>query len=507
MATTKLVFVRLPKPWSFPKDIRYPYVALVDDYWNDFGYTTLWHAYIVFGPDQVFPLGDVKILQKDPDAEVKARNNTNLPNRFYSLSEDFCSLGQDMEYYTNLKELDESISTPYFAALRDCVYNPSIAEDFKDLEGFGLSLLRFSEAEKAFQEAGGLFRATPTVEERFKFEYSCLVRSAINPHRVSFDFSPHPTGLNRMTVIIGRNGAGKTRYLASMAQALSGLGKRRADGLGFTPQRPAFSRVIAISYSVFDDFTRPTSEERTFSYKYCGIRAPQTKAEADLVLEDDQDIDEKEPRFLSTSELNTRLRKSHERILALHREVQWNRIVSILLNDVSAIPTYESVKLSFYDQLSAGQKILVMVLTEVVAEIAPESIILFDEPEMHLHPDMLTALARAFQQLLAEFDSYAIVATHSPLLLQETLSRQVRIFRRRGTQTIVDPLMIESFGENLSNITREVFAVDGTSSNFKGHLSELLKGKSPGEVEAMFPLGLPLQAQAYLQALYKAPEE
>jgi predicted ATPase len=74
-----------------------------------------------------------------------------------------------------------------------------------------------------------------------------------------------------------------------------------------------------------------------------------------------------------------------------------------------------------FETLSSGQNILVMAMAEVVAYITPESVILYDEPELYLHPDALAALARAFDKLLEEFNSYAIIATHSPILLQETL--------------------------------------------------------------------------------------
>ena len=45
--------------------------------------------------------------------------------------------------------------------------------------------------------------------------------------------------------------------------------------------------------------------------------------------------------------------------------------------------------------------------------------LLFDEPELHLHQNATANTMRMFYRLLEEFNSYAIIATHSPLIIQE----------------------------------------------------------------------------------------
>jgi energy-coupling factor transporter ATP-binding protein EcfA2 len=311
-----------------------------------------------------------------------------------------------------------------------------------------------------------------------------------------------------MAVIIGRNGTGKTQVLAQFAQAMSGLTTGRSGE--FIPERPSFSRVIAVSYSVFDDFVRPRSQlrsDRTFSYKYCGIRSPDPKSKK-LIGGSGSDIESAaEANFLSPAKLTARLLRSRKSLREQDRDSLWKEILGILLEGTvnPSDPAFED--LSLYNRLSSGQRILVAIITEIVAYIEPQSVILFDEPELHLHPEVFSALVRAFDKLLQEFDSFAIVATHSPLLLQETLSRQVRVFRRRGNIPIVQELSVESFGENLTSITQEVFAVDRSALNFRAHLKELLIGKTVREVEDLFPLGLPLQAQAYLRTLSSFSKE
>ena len=64
-----------------------------------------------------------------------------------------------------------------------------------------------------------------------------------------------------------------------------------------------------------------------------------------------------------------------------------------------------------------GQYILLCTMTEVIATIEKESLLLFDEPELHLHPNAVANTLRMLYKLLEEYDSYAIFATHSPLIV------------------------------------------------------------------------------------------
>jgi hypothetical protein len=492
-------FYKVSYPRKSPhQGASYPCGVLVRDGWNDFGYHTLWAVYLYASEDHLIYQGGIKILQKNPDAESEALHSTHLPDEFQELDDLYCSLGSDLKYYETLKAAGTEIYIPYLRGLRDVAVDSAIRDNFYHLEGFHKSLLRFSEAEKAFREAGSLFDLD-VVNRAFVFNFSCRVPGATNPHDVSFDFSPHPTGLHRNLVLIGKNGTGKTQFLAQFARAMSGWRSESDPEYGFTPERPSFSRVIAVSYSVFDDFARPPEGSRTFSYKYCGIREPNAEESGASEGQVPSMSPRSGARFLSPERLQQKLVSARQLIRDSDREGHWKDILKILLEGTVDPPEEAFEDLSFYDQLSSGQRILVAIMTEIIAHIAEQSIILFDEPELHLHPEVFVALARAFDRLLDDFDSYAIIATHSALLLQETLSRQVRVFRRRGNSPIVSPLTVESFGENLTAITSQVFAVDGAQNNFRAHLDKLMIGRTVDQVQALFPLGLPLQAKAYLE--------
>jgi predicted ATP-binding protein involved in virulence len=150
---------------------------------------------------------------------------------------------------------------------------------------------------------------------------------------------------------------------------------------------------------------------------------------------------------------------------------------------------------------------LTVVLSELVASIEVQALVLFDEPELYLHPDALSALARAFHGILHAFDSFAVLSTHSPLLLQEIPARRVRILSREGNVPIVDELQIESFGESLSVISDTVFQATGEQENYRTYLAALAAQYGPEVVLSKFAVGggLGLNARMALQSLSRPP--
>lgn len=54
-----------------------------------------------------------------------------------------------------------------------------------------------------------------------------------------------------------------------------------------------------------------------------------------------------------------------------------------------------------------------------------KTLVLIDEPESHLHPPLLSAFIRALSDLLLDRNGLSIIATHSPVVLQEVPKRCV----------------------------------------------------------------------------------
>ena len=105
----------------------------------------------------------------------------------------------------------------------------------------------------------------------------------------------------------------------------------------------------------------------------------------------------------------------------------------------------EDAKVLFLDW-STGHKIVLHVVASLVAHARPRSLVLFDEPEAHLHPPLMAALMHSVRIVLTEVNALCVVATHSPVLLQETLARHVRRVSRIGSSLEVKTPQLETFG-------------------------------------------------------------
>ena len=90
-----------------------------------------------------------------------------------------------------------------------------------------------------------------------------------------------------------------------------------------------------------------------------------------------------------------------------------------------------------------------------------KTLVLLDEPESHLHPPLLSAFIRALSNLLYDRNGVAIVATHSPVVLQEIPRSCISKIQRVGLVTNIKMPDIETFGENVGVLTREVFWFGG----------------------------------------------
>jgi len=124
--------------------------------------------------------------------------------------------------------------------------------------------------------------------------------------------------------------------------------------------------------------------------------------------------------------------------------------------------------------LSSGQKIILYIISEIISNIRFDSLILYDEPETHLHPNAITELMNTIYQLVNEFESYCIIATHSPLIIRELMSKNVFVVERNGNIPSIRRIGIESFGENLTVLTDEVFGNKSVLKQYKKIVQELV---------------------------------
>ncbi len=130
-----------------------------------------------------------------------------------------------------------------------------------------------------------------------------------------------------------------------------------------------------------------------------------------------------------------------------------------------------------------------------------------DEPEGHLHPPLLAAFVRALSDLLINRNGVAIVATHSPVVLQEVPRSCVWKLNRAGREARADRPDIETFGENVGVLTREVFGLEVTQTGFHKLIAERSVGRSYEEVLDLFSQQLGAEGRGLARALSLLPPD
>jgi predicted ATP-dependent endonuclease of OLD family len=108
-----------------------------------------------------------------------------------------------------------------------------------------------------------------------------------------------------------------------------------------------------------------------------------------------------------------------------------------------------------------------------VEKVEEKTLVLIDEPEAHLHPPLLSAMTRAISELMVKRNGAAIVATHSPVILQEVPKSCVWILNRILTVSKAERPTMETFAESVGILSREVFQLELAQSGYHQLLGEL----------------------------------
>ncbi|MEO5334815.1 MAG: ATP-binding protein, partial [Magnetococcus sp. YQC-5] len=130
-----------------------------------------------------------------------------------------------------------------------------------------------------------------------------------------------------------------------------------------------------------------------------------------------------------------------------------------------------------FRNLSSGHKIVLLTITRLVETVEEKTLVLLDEPEAHLHPPLLSAFVRSLSDLLINRNGVAVIATHSPVVLQEVPKNCVWKISRSGARIVAERPDIETFGENVGILTREIFGLEVTHSGFHKMLHDAVAEK------------------------------
>ena len=486
-------------------------VCLTIDLWNDCSYVTMFFMNVFDNEGKIYRIGNIKIGFEGQTEEIptykKIQEICNFFNVFNSLPDSFFSLGQDVEFYVEIQKLPEDIRTIILNNLNDIVYKPVFFDRFQNEPVFNTSLMR-SIRKQTIEEQFRRILDGKSKLDNFNFYFIRSEKDSIGGINLEFNVIPNSMPSSNIHAIIGRNGVGKTTLLNGMIKSF--IDKTDNNEGGFYEANPLgifsgdrfkpigddyFSHLVAVSFSVFDPFI-PNREELKY-YHYIGLKESNEKLK--------EPINYFEQDFWNAFSICKSLFAKKERWLNAIKNLETDNNFAEM--KLSTLMNYDYTKesiLRFIKKMSSGHASVLLIITQLVAKVEEKTLVLLDEPESHLHPPLLSAFIRALSELLDNRNGIAIIATHSPVVLQEIPKSCVWKVERTGTRT--DPFRpnIETFGENVGVLTREVFGLEVTKSGFHKILASKVKeNNSYEEIVSEFKDQLGSEAKILLKTLIR----
>jgi ABC-type multidrug transport system ATPase subunit len=521
------MIVHLLSSGKFPKGEPRNTAYLTLDSWDDWKkYQTQFSLIVFDGEGNRHEPGKVKIGQKGlkeaPASEDIQPGESRIPlleQTFDVLGERYISLGQDENYYEVLSGLPGELGTKIFQALRDAAFNPALLDAFDQEPVLGESLMRSVSRDTLFHRFNRLANGDPVLT-KFYFAYRLPKRSQyIDPVELSFSVRPGSLPPTNIHVLIGRNGVGKTQCLKAFVKAILGIENSHAEdygtitfrsSAGFTPQNPSdtprLSGLVAVSFSAFDGFELPKQEEirsgmRAYLVGYESDR--QSKGPTSNETTPGPSFTEAFCRSLEACRKGPRRDRLKAALEVLSSDPLFEEAAPADLLDESDADWKKKAE-ELFGTLSSGHSIILLTITRLVELVDEKTLVLMDEPEGHLHPPLLSAFIRALSQLLFQRNGVAVISTHSPVVLQEVPKSCVWKMNRSGNIVTAERPTIETFGENVGVLTREIFRLEVTSSGFHDLLKKAVEEKPWKDFDAIlsdFDDQLGMEARCILRGL------
>ncbi len=483
--------------------------------WDDHGYKTAFSAVLYF-KEKEYELPLIKILlenQTDTHKYLKGYLEE-LGSRSFEFPIEnikYVSLPTDTEFYQVLKslltknEVEQVIEELYDASYIKHTDAHKENKFLLETEGFNSSLLRDMTARSSF-ENGWLMLEERTISKNEMFKLQFQLDSFSNQHKIDINFkkSIFPSNIN---ILIGANGTGKSQTLNVFMRQLLGI-----DPPNTSSKLPVFNKIVLIAYSPFENYLTSLNEQKIrvkSQYKYFGFRTEQDTYKKEQpaidtveglfkIIEEDDEKDFLENRINKLDALMKILKKAivfdniglkldgdSSSIFQANNEIVddvyiINDAAEFLLVSESLKKVVDSEKGIVFTKndmkihLSSGQQIFSHLITCAVSAIRQDTMLLIDEPEIYLHPNLEVELMNLLKEMLEEFNSYAIIATHSLILTREVSKDYTVIFKQKEENINCMNPPFETFGGDIEKINSYVFFDKDIDKPYESWLQDLV---------------------------------
>ncbi len=449
---------------------------------------------------------------------------------------DYVSVPSEITFYQQIEgALGIEAAIDVATQLRDASYLVRVAEDpaaaaLVESEGFRVSLQRERASAQAFIDGWRIFerQSIAVLDLGFRFKNVYGIATTLQLKFQSQTRLPHD-----VNVLIGPNGFGKSQLLHQMVQ--DWISPSDEGEMGFV-EKPNLSQLVVVSYSPFErfpvDLTGRTLQDKE-AYRYFGLRGrrapsgskklgrislshdyPKQNAAYSLIrcLTDDQRLRSIRDWSLKVKTMervlgtaiefdfaaievmpNTRVGSLYRStglidplVLEVRQESNRHRYIPISsdriqeLDDERLNSTVVPMSgVNFFKggqpiELSSGQRLFAYIVINILGAIRRNSLILVDEPELFLHPTLEIQFIDMLKTILKNFNSKALLATHSVVTVREIPSACVHVFEKTSDNVILQHPPFQTFGGDFQRISSYVFGDKAVSKPFEAWIKDQL---------------------------------
>ena len=505
-------------------------VTLTATDWDDFGFKTdftVWINNLKTGIK--CGLGTLKVGYKNQkegwtikDSRIKNKILNSLDEDFFSMFSSEDSYNTIWEYFTDEyetlsdKKLIKSISNEdfikshvesLFKGINEIAFNETLKDDentVKDQDVFKHSFLRSTSYTSILYDYSDSAKKNEGITDFLVKIKNLEFKSILN--------SKPSTNIH---AIIGSNGNGKSYILDRIVE----------DYLIHPEKNKRIRKLIIISFSPFDKlssykrFLLDDSFDRKINY--IGLKDFYIKISTSdrLIVEQVKNNEHLENEFCTNFSLAIKkdrelldkiiyeINKSHPN--SLFKEINLNSIFNLdenqdyinfkqkinsdkinyenkeiilknkneleidFINSTISSEKFKNETIKKFRKLSSGYQMIIYTLTSLIAYLEKGNLVLYDEPEVYLHPPLLLTYIKLLRTIFIEKNGMGIFATHSPILLQELPKNCVKILKGIKENKKINYLScpVETYGSSITTINNEVFKLETINT---GYYSDLL---------------------------------
>ncbi len=448
--------------------------------------------------ENILQLGEIKFVVID-QLDTYQFFKKNFSEKDYvdiqSSDFDYYSIGEDTIYYEKIKDILEDKSMHFFQSMNDI----AVIEDL--IENKNLNDIKYKNKIVHTSMAKSINKHAKNIvlnqEKNFNFKIEFKVNSFLKKHELTFNFKTDIfKGINNINLLIGENGVGKTQALLRIQNILKYFENNKKGGKLDIP----FGNYLFLSNSPFSKFskelTRTKNKKVSYSYidltSYSNYKKKLSSHLINILIYDIKNAYNDKKYFKIYKLLNIAKIATGEEINFKLNILGENKY--ILINNNFIFEDYLDIIKEFENDkqkislellndsndilsgLSSGQITFLVQIFSILDEIKINSLILIDEPELYLHPNLEIIFMRYFREILNEFRSYSIITTHSAVICREVPSEFIlNIKKNEHNEPVVSKIPFETLSYDLNEIYNYVYDGVLEEKYYDKWLSDLIK--------------------------------